>query len=71
VTVILRAPSLPGLTEWLAGVSPANKVNWSNIFTTQLPHVFKLGNIRPVFTQYSTAKRLNLTERNGRHTRTL
>jgi hypothetical protein len=48
VTVILRASTLPGCTEWLAGVSPANKVNWSNIFATQLPHVFKLGDIRPV-----------------------
>ena len=31
VTVIIRAFSLPGVTEWLAWVSPANKLNWANI----------------------------------------
>jgi hypothetical protein len=67
VTVIFRASTLPGCTEWLAGVSSANKVNWSNIFATQLPHVFKLGNIRPVFLKYSTAKRVDFTLGNNGH----
>jgi len=68
VTVILRASSLPGCTEWLAGVSPTNKVNWSNIFATQLPHIFELGNIRPMFTQYSTTERVDFAEGDGGHT---
>jgi hypothetical protein len=70
VTVIFLASSLPGETEWLAGVSPDNAINSSKsiclqLFTTQLPYICVARHAWPVLPQHGAAVRVNLTERDG------
>jgi hypothetical protein len=65
VAVIVLACALPGCGEWLAGVSPANNVNWSDIFAPQLAHVHMDRNARPMLCQHPTRERLNLTKCRG------
>jgi len=63
VAVIFLASPLPGSGERLAGVSPANNVNWSvNVRSFQCPHVWKARHIRPMLGQYRTGKWLILAE---------
>jgi hypothetical protein len=65
VAVIVLACALPGCGEWLAGVSPANNVNWSDIFAPQFPHIHMDRNARPMLCQHPTRERLNLTKCRG------
>jgi hypothetical protein len=71
VTVIFRAASEPGLTKWLAGVSAANKVNCTNVFAFQCPHIIKARHVGPVLGQHQAAPGIDLTERHRRHAGTL
>jgi hypothetical protein len=65
MAVISRASTLPGKTEWLAGIPSCDDVNRSNAIASQLPHVAVNGNARPVLRQYLLAIRIDLAERHG------
>jgi len=70
VTVIFLASSLPGETEWLAGVSPDNAINSSKsiclqLFTTQLPYICVARHAWPVLPQNLPAVGINLAEHDG------
>jgi len=63
VTVIIRALSLPGVTERLARVSAANKFNcFAIIFLRERSYVFVKRYIRPVFLENLLTKGLYFTE---------
>jgi hypothetical protein len=65
VAVIIRAFTLPGVTEWLARVSAANNVNWSNVRPLECPNIAVTGNVRPVLFQDALTKRVDFAERHG------
>lgn len=65
VTVICRAQSLPGKTEWLAWISSANNVNVSNVASFQCPYIVKYRNIRPMLFKDLPAKRFYFAKRHG------
>jgi len=48
MAVIFRASALPGVGKRLAGVSPANNVNWSVLMALQRPHVLMDWHVRPM-----------------------
>jgi len=49
MAVILRAPTLPGMTERLAGVSPCNAINSSKSICIKSPYIVINRNTRKVF----------------------
>jgi hypothetical protein len=68
VTVIFRASALPGITEWLAGVSSRHNVNslWQPA-SCEFSNIVKNPCCRPMLSQYFLAKRVTLAKRNRRH----
>jgi len=65
VTVIFRASSFPGEGKGLAGVSPCDDVNRSNVICRQAPDIVEDRHIRPVFRQDLAWVFLDLAERDG------
>lgn len=63
VTVIFRAASVPGKTEWLARISAANNVDWSVML--KRPYVLVDGHVRPVLGQDLAAERVDLAKADG------
>jgi hypothetical protein len=65
VAVIFLALSLPGCGKWLAWVSAANNINWSNVRAFQFANVSVDWYIGPMMLQHPARKRFNLTESHG------
>ena len=62
VTVIFRAHSLPGDTEWLAWVTSANNVDWADICGGDFSDIFEAWDIGPVIFEDGSAVRLDFAE---------
>lgn len=63
----VKPPTSAGVAGVLAGESPANNVNWSNVESPEFSHVGMAGHVGPVLAQDCPAERVDLAEGNGSH----
>lgn len=69
VAVICLASPLPGRREWLAGIAPANKVNWRNpsrfkARSIERTYIFETWNVGPMLPKDCAAEGIDFTRRN-------
>jgi hypothetical protein len=70
VAVICLALSLPGVTEWLTGESPANKVNCSELCSVDISYISNPFYFRPVVRENALTKRIYFDLADTLHTGT-
>jgi hypothetical protein len=63
--------SWPGYADVLAGESPTNNVNWTDVEGVQVTHILEDGHGRPVLAEHGSAVGVDLAEGDGTHSGSL